>query len=880
MSEPEDQTTRAESLPPPDLALNWRQLFDALGQIVFILDHDLRLVAINEAGIQQLGRPAAELLGRFCFEVMHQAQEPPPSCPALSLIRSSRLQPQSGEIEALGKRFWVGCAPICNQAGQLQWILHTATDITAARQREARLQGLLKAAPIGIGVLVQRRLREVNDYLCQMLGYTREELLGQSARILYPTAEDFVYVGREKYRQIRLFNRGTVETRWQRRDGSVIDILLSSTPVLPGDPEGEVIFTALNITDYKKTLAALQEREGFLSSVFASIQDGLCILDRDLRIVRFNPALEQRLAPKVPVVGKKCYEVFHGRSQPCADCPSLTTLATGQPAHKIWQNRLAESPLPQWLALYTFPWRESAKQEVTGVVVYVRDITAERQAEEAFVNLVNAAPIGIYIIQDGCFKLINDPVLVEVTGYRQEELLGRPALTLVVPEHREEVRRQARQRLKTGDRRPYEYEIITKSGARKWILESVVSSFYHGQRATLGYFMDITERKRLEGQLHQVAKMEAIGLLAGGIAHDFNNLLAAISGYSEVMMLGLSSDHPHYQFVEEIKKAAERGASLTRQLLAFSRRQIMQPEVLNPNQVLQEMKPMLSRLLEENIEVLFYLGPDLHNIKMDRSQLEQVIMNLVVNARDAMPRGGYLTIETANIYLDEAYAACHAEVTPGPYVMLTLADSGVGMDAATLSRIFEPFFTTKERGRGTGLGLASVYGIVKQNQGHITVYSELGQGTVFKIYLPRCGTAVEVKAAAIEEAVVLQGQETILVVEDDQTLRQVMVQALSRFGYRVLSAQHPDEALELGRHHPGPIHLLLTDVVLPRMNGSELAARLVVQHPELKVLFMSGYTPNVIVHQGVLDQTVAFLPKPFRIKDLLAKIRIILERQD
>ncbi len=743
MFEPKDQTSRAESPPPANLDLNWRQLFDALDQIIFVLDPALRLVAINEAGIRQLGRPAAELLGRFCFEVMHQTQEPPPSCPALSLGRSAELRPQRGEMEALGRRFWVTCAPICDQAGQLQWIVHRAADITAARQREARLQSLLKAAPIGIGVVVQRRLREVNDYLCQMLGYTREELVGQSARILYPTEEEYAYVGREKYRQLQLFNRVAVETRWRRRDGSLIEVLLSSAPATPGDLEGEIIFTALDITNYKKTLAALQEREGFLGSVFASIQDGLCILDRDLRIVRVNPAHERRFAHSAPLVGRKCYEVFHQRSQPCEICPSLTTLATGQPAHKIWHYRAPDSQAPQWLALYTFPWREGENQEIKGVIEYVRDITAEHQAEEAFVKLVNAAPIGIYIIQDGYFKLINEPVLEEITGYRQEELLGQPALTLVVPEHREEVRRQARQRLKTGDRRPYEYEIVTKSGARKWILESVISCYYHGRRATLGYFMDITERKRLEGQLQQAAKMEAIGLLAGGIAHDFNNLLAAISGYSEVMMLDMSPAHPHYQFIEEIKKATERGAALTRQLLAFSRRQIMQPEVLNPNQVLIEMKPMLSRLLEENIEILFYLAPDLHNVKIDRSQLEQVIMNLVVNARDAMPQGGYLTIETANVWLDEAYAAGHTEVTPGPYVMLALADSGVGMDAATLSRIFEPFFTTKERGRGTGLGLASVYGIIKQNQGQINVYSELGQGTVFKIYLPRCEAEAE-----------------------------------------------------------------------------------------------------------------------------------------
>lgn len=874
---PQPAAVGAEPLVPgPEL--HWRQLFDALEQPAFLLTPDLRIIAANRACSQTLGLEAAQILGQSCYTLMHRTGAPPESCPAKALLTQQESGALSREMEALGRTFLVHCTPIRNAAGQLQYIFHVATDITAERQREARLRSLLRAAPIGIGLVVQRQLREVNDYLCQLLGYSREELVGQAARILYPTEEDYRFVGEEKYRQLQLFNRGTVETRWQRRDGTIVDILLSSTPVIPGDLSQEIIFTALDITNYRKTLAALREREHFLASVFGSIQDGLVVLDRELRIVRVNPAYAARFADTAPLEGKKCYRVFFRQANPCSGCPGLVTLATGQPAQRIWAYRPSESTTPVWLAVYTFPWRDGEDREIRGVIEYIRDITEQRQAEESLLNLVNAAPIGIYIIQDGYFKLINQPSVEEITGFRREELLGRPALTLVVPEYREEVRRQARQRLKTGDRRPYEYQIITKDGRRKWILESVTSSYYQGRRATLGYFMDITERKQLEERLHQAAKMEAIGLLAGGIAHDFNNLLAAISGYSELLLLSLEPQHPLRNFVEEIKRGIDRGAALTRQLLAFSRRQLIQPEILNPNDILRELQPMLARLLGEDIDLLLKLAPELENIKMDRAQLEQVIMNLAVNARDAMPDGGRLTIETANVYLDEAYTASHAEVTPGPYVLITVADTGIGMDAAILSRVFEPFFTTKGLGRGTGLGLASVYGIIKQHQGHISVDSKPGRGTVFRIYLPQYAGPVPPREIAPPSPQPVAGRHTVLVVEDDQPLREVMVQALSRFGYQVLSAADPDEALELGRRHPEPIHLLLTDVVLPRMNGSELAGHLLSHHPELKVLFMSGYTPNVIVHKGVLDQTVAFLPKPFRLKELLDKIREILEQ--
>ncbi|MCD6554092.1 MAG: GAF domain-containing protein [Anaerolineae bacterium] len=388
---------------------------------------------------------------------------------------------------------------------------------------------------------------------------------------------------------------------------------------------------------------------------------------------------------------------------------------------------------------------------------------------------------------------------------------------------------------------------------------------------------ELAERKRLEEQLLHSQKLEAVGRLAGGVAHDFNNLLTAIIGYSDLVLMSLGQNDPLYKDVEEIKKAAERAASLTRQLLAFSRKQMLQPKVLDLNATVTHMEKMLQRLIRENIELVTILDPALGHIKADPGQIEQVIMNLAVNARDAMPQGGRLTIETANVVLDENYAHQHMEVQPGPYVMLAVSDTGMGMDDETQAHIFEPFFTTKGVGQGTGLGLATVYGIVKQSGGHIRVYSEPGHGTTFKIYLPRIEEVVESDRRAPIPGESPPGRETILLVEDEDMVRDLARRVLLQRGYTVLEARHGREAFQICEQHRGPIHLLVTDVVMPLMNGRELAKRLTTLHPEMKVLYISGYTDNIIIHHGLLEPGMAFLQKPFTPAALAHKVRQALD---
>jgi len=383
------------------------------------------------------------------------------------------------------------------------------------------------------------------------------------------------------------------------------------------------------------------------------------------------------------------------------------------------------------------------------------------------------------------------------------------------------------------------------------------------------------EKEKTQEQLMQAQKMESIGRLAGGVAHDFNNLLTTIIGNAQLVLSGLEKEDPLREEIEEIRKAGERAAGLSRQLLTFSRRETRAPELLNLNETLDEMAKMLRRLIREDIELVISPGPDLGPVYMDPPQVEQVIMNLVVNARDAMPDGGTLTIETADTELDEAYFREHGvENEPGPYVMLAVTDTGIGMDEETQSKMFDPFFTTKDRSTGTGLGLATVYGIVKQNRGYVWAYSEPGRGTTVKVYLPRAGEVLEPgRSGDMEVGGGLTGAETVLVVEDNQQVLDITLKVLARYGYRTLAARNGDEAVRVGRDFEGKIHLLVTDVIMPGMNGKELAERLRSERPDMKVLFMSGYTENIIVQKGILPTDIHYIQKPFSFEGLARKVR-------
>jgi signal transduction histidine kinase/CheY-like chemotaxis protein len=387
--------------------------------------------------------------------------------------------------------------------------------------------------------------------------------------------------------------------------------------------------------------------------------------------------------------------------------------------------------------------------------------------------------------------------------------------------------------------------------------------------------------KRLESQLQQAQKMEAIGVLAGGVAHDFNNILTTIIGNAHMALMKVGKDSPLREEIEEIKIAGERAASLTRQLLSFSRKQIIQPKVVDLNELLTDIEKMLGRLIGEDVELLTIPDPELWQVEVDPGQMEQVIMNLTINAKDAMPMGGKLTIETANMNLKESYFHEHGiESQPGFYVMLAVSDTGSGMDKETQERIFEPFYTTKGIGKGTGLGLSTVHGIVKQSKGFIWVYSELGKGSTFKAYFPMVKEDVDAKEKERTPVTELGGTETVLLVEDDDSLRKLARTVLKQRGYKVLEAENGEDALSVSEAHDGPIALMITDVVMPKMSGKETVERLQPLYPQMKVIYMSGYTDNAIVHHGVLAPGLNFLEKPFSPEDLARKVREVLDKKD
>jgi PAS domain S-box-containing protein len=517
-----------------------------------------------------------------------------------------------------------------------------------------------------------------------------------------------------------------------------------------------------------------------------------------------------------------------------------------------------------------------------------RAAEALEQSEEKYRTLVENIQDGVFIIQDAKMQFVNE-AFARMVGYSVEEVIGMDFQQLVAPEDLEMVSdRYIRRQVGEYVPNEYEFRMLHKDGVTRVIVNMNVGLInYHRRIASMGTVKDITERKRaeeerlaLQEQLRQSQKMEAIGHLAGGIAHDFNNLLCIIKGYSQFSLTELKESNPLKENIEEIQKAADRASNLTRQLLALGRRQIMDMKVLDLNDILRDLKKMLHRVIGEDIELVTSSAKDLGRVKTDHGQIEQVVMNLVVNARDAMPKGGKLTIETANVELNEEYARTHIDVTPGRYVTLSVSDTGCGMTPEVKKRIFEPFFTTKERGKGTGLGLSMVYGIVKQSGGYIWVYSEPGKGTTFKIYLPRIDEDVESVRLGTPLPKSLQGSETILLVEDDEMVLRLARTVLQKNGYNVLEAANAEEALRMAqKHSDNPIHLMVTDVVMSKMNGRELADCLISLRPKMKVLYMSGYTENTIVHHGVLDPGINYIQKPFTPDALARKVREVLDGQ-
>jgi two-component system, cell cycle sensor histidine kinase and response regulator CckA len=504
-------------------------------------------------------------------------------------------------------------------------------------------------------------------------------------------------------------------------------------------------------------------------------------------------------------------------------------------------------------------------------------VAALRTSEAQYRALFENTPYPMWVFDLDTHKLlaVNGAAIAHY-GYRREEFLALRIEDLRPPEDIPELERHLATR-PAGYRTTGPWRHRKKDGTIIQVETSGHEIPFAGRRAEFVVIDDVTERRRLEEQFRQAQKMEAVGRLAAGVAHDFNNLLTAILGTTDLMIEDLPADHPNREGLLDIRGAAERATVLTRQLLTFSRQQVVSPRVLRLNELITDLVKLLRRLLGEDVTIATALTPDCGPVKADPGQLEQVIVNLSVNARDAMPNGGRLMLETKNIDLDGDYPTERVTIPAGRYVMFAVTDTGTGMDAKTKARIFEPFFTTKPVGKGTGLGLATVYGVVQQSGGYIWLYTEPGHGSSFKIYLPRVDAVETEPAAEASLAGAFDGSETVLVAEDEEAVRQIIEKALDAHGYRVLSARDGAEALERASVYAGQIDLLVTDVVMPDMNGRELSRRLVQTRPNLRTLYLSGYTDDAILHRGVLQQGVAFLQKPFSLRMLARKVREVIE---
>ena len=739
---------------------------------------------------------------------------------------------------------------------------------------------------------LDHRFVRVNSAFAQMFGYSPAEMLGMTvAQITHP--DDLA----ESYSQRKPLLAGVasyfqMEKRYVHRDGHILTALTNVSLVrdAAGRPQ-MYIGQVQDISERKQAESSLRKSEERTRTILDTANDPFITIDANGRIIDWNRQAEAVFGwTRGEAIGRLLSETIIPVAYRAAHERGIALFrATGE--GPILNKRIEITALRR--DGHEFPvellvWPTSVDGFCT-VSAFVRDITERKQTEAVLRerenllrNIIANIPCAVFwkdrnSVYLGC----NDQVALNHGLNSPEQIVGRNDYELGVASSEADFYRACdRQVMETTEPILNVEETLTRSdGARSVLLTSKVPlrDAVGTVIGVIGVYQDITDRKRLEDQLRQSQKMEAIGALAGGVAHDFNNLLTVINGYCEIVLADPAVTRSSREMVREIHRAGDRAAALTRQLLAFSRKQVLAPQVLDVNALVREATKMLRRMIGEDIDLTTTLDPGLGRVKADPGQVEQVIMNLVVNARDAMPTGGQLTIETRNVELDAAYVRQHLGVRAGPCILLAVTDTGVGMDAATQAHIFEPFFTTKGPGKGTGLGLSTVFGIVKQSNGHIELYSEPGHGTTFKVYLPLLTEDASTRASPLAILEVPRGTETILLAEDEEAIRDLARIALQSFGYTLLEAANGEEALRIAAAHPTPIDLLVTDVVMPKLSGQELAERLQKVHPGMKVLYISGYTDDAIVRHRIVAEGVAFLHKPFVPSTLARKVREVLD---
>jgi PAS domain S-box-containing protein len=783
-------------------------------------------------------------------------------------------------------------SPLTTADGEIVAAMEMVEDITERKQVQEALQhskdlfrAVIEAAPVAIiGLDLSGCVHSVwNSAAEKMLGWGAKEVMGRPLPSVPADRQEEFRHFRELIRSGKTINGALV--RRQRRDSTPIYYSIYASPLY--DDEGCIsgnIAVLVDMTEKKQAEEEMLRSDQRLRLHRELSPLGFLEWDENFRAIEWNAACERIFGyTRKEAIGRHAkdlilpddiHETVDGIYQ------SLMSQTGGQ--HSINKNvtKDGRTIVCEWFNTTLVDKDGNA----VGVASVCNDITAQKQAEESIRKLSQAieqSPVSIIITDTkGSIEFVNAK-FTQITGYTYAEVQGLNPRILKSGETPTEEYRELWRTISSGGVWRGEFHNRKKNGELFWENATIapVKNGYGVITNFLAVKEDITGQKRLEEQLQQTQKMEAVGQLAGGVAHDFNNMLGVIIGYAEMALEKIANDDALREDLEQIKIAGHYSAEITRQLLAFARKQAIMPKILNLNKIVESMLKLLKRLIGEDINLAWHPEDNLWAVKIDPSQIDQVLANLCINAKDAITGVGKVTIETQNVNFDEVYCAEHKGFFPGEYVMLAVSDNGSGMDKQTLGKIFEPFFTTKGMGRGTGLGLATVYGVVKQNAGFIIVYSEPGDGTIFKIYLPRHTAEAEQLSRETRFTAVMHGSETILLVEDDTFFLGMVRKVLEQFGYKVFATSTPMKAVTVATENLGKIDLLLTDVIMPEMTGRELGKKLCVPCPKIKCLFMSGYMGNTVTHHGVMGESVNFIQKPFSAKELGIKVREILDRE-
>ena len=872
-----------------------RAILDSEPECVKTVSLDGRLLEMNPAGLRMIeADDAAAVLGQRVDKLVHAEDRAAYLELHRRVARGETGQIQFRVVGLKGAERWmeIHSVPLRGEDGAVASVLSVTRDISERRQAEEAL----RASEDRYRDLVENsrdlmcthdlggQLLSVNEAAVRFTGYSRAALLQMNlADLLAPEVrggfgaylEAIGTTGRAS--GVMRIRTAAGETRYWNYSNSLRTEGVS-VPVVRG--------LVQDVTDAKQARAALRQSEAKYRALIENMAEGLLLVDQD-EIIRFvNPRVCRMLGySEAELLGQDATDLLFREEDKAAMAARNRRRAEGiAEGYEIEVRKKSGEFF--WASFSVTPIQDADSRTASSMAI-VADITERKQAEtalhvseERYRTLFDRNLAGVYrTTLDGRVLECNE-AFAHIFGYASRE----EALSADVNEcyPTSGIREAFLELLKAGGAVfNHEFEGRRRDGSAVWLLEN--SNWIQGGELAAGgiiegTLLDITERKAMEAELRQSQKIEAIGRLAGGVAHDFNNILGVILGYGELAASELAPESPVRELVAEMVEAAERAATLTRQLQAFSRKQILQPRRLDLNELIVNAHKLLDRLIGEDIALVALPAPELGTVLADPGQIDQILLNLAINARDAMPQGGTLTLETANMEIHADYAAEHWPAKPGRYVMVAISDTGIGMDAETQRRIFEPFFTTKPVGQGTGLGLATVYGIVKQSEGYIWVYSEPGLGTTFKIFLPRVDELPDDKRSDAAAEVAAGGHETILLVEDNPALREVTRRQLAASGYSVLVAVDGEAAEALAGAYAGTIDLLLTDVVMPKLGGGELAERLAASRPGLPVLFMSGYTDGALAQHGVLKEGVALLEKPFSGEKLVRAVRELLDR--